>query len=101
MGSHVFFVRRDLLHPSDWNLPIRAVQKQSHKIDHGRRPFFDTLLGHYGKVKREKTGHPSDHPEAMERDFTGEEKLNLDGKSNLDHKLGEDEEKRKEGRSEL
>jgi len=48
MGSHVFFVRRDLLHPDDWNLPIRAVNKLSHKTDHGKRQFVDTLLGHFG-----------------------------------------------------
>ncbi|CAD7927467.1 unnamed protein product [Amoebophrya sp. A25] len=49
MGSHAFFIRRDLLHPDDWSLPIRAVTKLSHKADYSGRPFLDTLFATLGK----------------------------------------------------
>ena len=41
MGVHAFFVRRELLHPTDLNLPIRAVLKSSHPEDHLKRQFVD------------------------------------------------------------
>ena len=32
MGSHAFFVRRDLLHPMDWGLPLKTVKKASARL---------------------------------------------------------------------
>ena len=46
MGAHAFFVRKDLLHPSDYDLPIRNVLKESHHADLKQRQFFDTLRFH-------------------------------------------------------
>mmetsp|Transcript_111051 Transcript_111051/g.254598 ORF Transcript_111051/g.254598 Transcript_111051/m.254598 type:complete len:362 (+) Transcript_111051:2523-3608(+) len=44
MGAHAFFIRRDLLHPEDYDLPLRLVQKESHLEDRDRRPFVDVSL---------------------------------------------------------
>lgn len=52
MGSHAFFIRRDLLHPDDWGLPIRAVRKLSHKADYSNRPFVDTLFANIVAPKK-------------------------------------------------
>ncbi|CAD7955259.1 unnamed protein product [Amoebophrya sp. A120] len=54
MGSHAFFIRRDLLHESDHNLPIRAVRKLSHKADYSKRPFLDTLFSSIGNGRLNK-----------------------------------------------
>jgi hypothetical protein len=41
MGSHAFFVRRDLLHVNDWGLPLKTVKKMSHLPDPQQRQFRD------------------------------------------------------------
>merc|ERR1719171_1966535 len=41
MGSHAFFVRRDLLHVNDWGLPLKTVKKMSHLPDSKQRQFRD------------------------------------------------------------
>ena len=49
MGAHAFFVRKDLLHPDDHDLPIRAVLKASHPPDDElKREFLDTRKLHAG-----------------------------------------------------
>eukprot|EP00913_Durusdinium_trenchii_P011944 g11219.t1 len=43
MGSHAFFVRSDLLHEEDVNMPLRFVKKNSHPPDPKQRDFVDVL----------------------------------------------------------
>lgn len=43
MGSHAFFIRSDLLHEDDRNLPLRNVKKNSHPSDLQQREFIDVL----------------------------------------------------------
>ncbi|CAJ1329458.1 unnamed protein product [Effrenium voratum] len=43
MGSHAFFVRADLLHEEDRDLPLRYVKKNSHPPDPKKRDFVDVL----------------------------------------------------------
>lgn len=43
MGSHAFFVRSDLLHEEDIDMPLRFVKKNSHPPDPEERDFVDVL----------------------------------------------------------
>lgn len=51
MGSHAFFIRSDLLHEEDIDLPLRFVKKNSHPPDPEQRDFVDVLYDFIPGVK--------------------------------------------------
>ena len=75
MGSHVFFVRRDLLHEEDWGLPIRAVKKLSHKTDVMFRPFVETLFSHSKETLKKRLAENQLEPDEAEKNKEDRKKV--------------------------